>query len=75
MKIWIKDTDTPSYRLVKLNCEEHSDYDYLGDLNDDELREFFLHVQNDMDIDKNMNRIKYYGYLHLFIIKKQTEKI
>jgi hypothetical protein len=71
MKIWISDTQTKSHRLVRLNCEEHSDYKYLGDLNDDELRTFLLELQSDMNVDKNMKLIKYYGYLHLFIIAKK----
>ena len=71
MKIWISDTQTSSHRLVRLNCEEHSDYKYLGDLDDDELRDFFLSLQGDIDVQKNMKLIKYYGYLHLFIIQKK----
>lgn len=71
MKIWISDTQTPSHRLVKLNCEAHSDFVYLGDLNDDELKTLFLELQNDIDIDKNLKLIKYYGYLHLFILPKK----
>ena len=73
MKIWIEDTDTPSHRLVRLNCEEHSDYTYLGDLNDAELREFFLEVQSDMDVEKNIKLLHYYGYLHLFVIHKKKK--
>ena len=72
MKIWISDTQTPTHRLVRLNCEEHSDYRYLGDLDDNELRRFFLEVQDDMDVEKNIKLIKYYGYLHLFIIVKKV---
>lgn len=71
MKIWISDTQAKTHRLVKLNCEEHSDYSYFGDLNDSELREFFLDIQDDMDVDKNIKLIKYYGYLHLFVIAKK----
>jgi len=71
MKIWIEDRETKTYRNVKLNCETHSDFKYLGDLNDDELREFLLEIQDDMDVDKNIKLLKYYGYLHLFIIVKQ----
>ena len=70
MKIWISDTQTSSHRLVRLNCEEHSDYKYLGDLDDTDLATFFLELQNDIDVDKNIKLIKYYGYLHLFIIHK-----
>lgn len=70
MKIWMSDTQTPTHRLVRLNCAEHSDYKYIGEANDEELREFLLDIQDDMDVDKNIHLLKYYGYLHLFIIAK-----
>ncbi len=72
MKIWISDTQTPSYRLVRFNCEEHSDYKFLGDLNDEALKVFFLELQESMDVEQNLKKIKYYGYLHLFIIHKKV---
>ena len=72
MKIWISDRQTPSHRLVRLNCEEHSSYKYLGDLNDDALERFFLELKDDIDVEKNIKLIKYYGYLHLFIIHKKS---
>ncbi len=71
MKIWISDTQTQSHRLVKMNCEEHSDYIYLGDLDDEALENFFKSVDLTMDVAKNMKLIKYYGYLHLFVINKK----
>ena len=70
MKIWKQDTQTPTHRLVKLHCEEHSNYDYLGDLDTDGIKRFFLEIQQDMDIEKNLKLLNYYGYLHLFIVKK-----
>lgn len=71
MKIWIHDTQTPTHRLVKIHCEEHSDYRYFGDLDDNELKAFFLDVQSSIDVEKNMRLLKYYGYLHLFVIHKR----
>ncbi len=71
MKIYISDENTPTHRIVKLNVEEHSLFEYLGDLNDDELRDFFVSVKEDIDVEKNLKLIKYYGYLHLFVIKKK----
>ncbi len=70
MKIWISDTQASSHRLVRLNCEEHSDYKYLGDFNDNELSDFFLSLKDDIDVEKNIKLIKYYGYLHLLIFPK-----
>ncbi|WP_457745344.1 hypothetical protein [Sulfurimonas sp.] len=69
MKIWIIDTQTPTHRLVRVKCENQLGYEYLGDLNDNEIREFILSVKED-DVEKNMKLLHYYGYLHLFIIKK-----
>ena len=67
MKIWIHDTKTPTHRIIKLNCEEHSNFTFLGDLDDDEIRGFFKSVSSKIDIEKNLKLIHYYGYLHLFI--------
>ncbi len=71
MKIWISDAQTSTHRLVRLNCEEHSDYKYLGDFGDNELKDFFLSLKDDIDVEKNIKLIKYYGYLHLFILPKK----
>ncbi|MCD6173230.1 MAG: hypothetical protein J7J96_05470 [Sulfurimonas sp.] len=70
MKIWMSDINAVTHRLIKLNCMEHSDYRYLGEFDDEKLKSFFLEIQDDMDIEKNMKLIKYYGYLNIFIIHK-----
>lgn len=70
MKIWISDTKTPSHRIVKLNCEDHSGFQYLGDFNDENLKRYLLELQDSMNVEKNIKLIKYYGYLHLFILDK-----
>ena len=72
MKIWIHDTQSITHRIVKLNCEAHSDFKYLGDLDDDALREFLKSVQESLDIEKNVKLLHYYGYLHLFVIHKKS---
>jgi hypothetical protein len=71
MKIWTSDTQTPTHRLIKMHCEEHSDYNYLGDLDDEALEIFLKSVDLTMDVAKNIKLIKYYGYLHLFVINKK----
>ena len=69
MKIWISDTQTQAYRNIKLHCEKHSNFEYLGDLDDDELKIFLVSLKNDIDTQKNIKLLKYYGYIHLFIVK------
>jgi len=72
MKLWITNSDTPTHRLVRINCENQLGYKYLGDLSDKEIREFILSVKED-DIEKNIKLLNYYGYLHLFVIKKAKQ--
>jgi autonomous glycyl radical cofactor GrcA len=69
MKIWIQDENRANYRNIRLQCEAHSDYNYLGELSDDEFKEFLLEVKPDIDAEKNLKLMNYYGYLHLFVIK------
>lgn len=71
MKIWIDDTQTVTHRQIKLNCEDHSGYEYLGDLDDDAIRNFLQKAQSNIEIEKNLKLIHYYGYLHLFIIHRK----
>jgi uncharacterized protein YeaO (DUF488 family) len=69
MKLWISDIKTPTHRLVKIYGHKHSDYTYIGDLNDEELEEFFYSIEN-KNIQKNIDLLKYYGYLNIFVIAK-----
>ena len=71
MKIWISNTQTPTHKIVKLHCEDHSGYEYLGDLDDNELNNFFIDLKKDIDLEKNIKLLKYYGYLHLLIVNKK----
>ena len=69
MKLWMTDTQTPTHRLVRINCEEQLGYQYLGDLSESEIREL-LRSMKEEDVEKNMKLLQYYGYLHIFIIQK-----
>ena len=69
MKIWILQTDTPTHNIVRLNCEDHSDMEYLGEFEDEAFIEYLQTLQSDIDTQKNLKLIKYYGYLHLLLKK------
>jgi len=71
MKIYKRETQTPTHKIVRLNCEEHSDLEYVGDLSDEEVLDLFHSLSEDIDKEKNLKLLKYYGYLHL-LIKKDT---
>jgi len=67
MKLWINKIKTPTHHIVKLYAQEHSNYKYIGDLSDKELKELLVTLQEDIDLDKNLKLLSYYGYLNLFI--------
>lgn len=73
MKIWISQENTPTHRLVRFHGEQHSGYDYLGDLDDDEIIAVFKEIKPDLDLKKNLEMLKYFGYLHLFVITKREK--
>lgn len=71
MKIWIDKKQSKSHTQVKLHCEQHSGFEYLGDVDNDELAKYLVELQADIDVEKNVKLLNYYGYLHLFIIHKK----
>jgi len=70
MKLWLYKEQTPTYLTVKLHCEEHSSYTYVGDLNEEEIKQLLLQFDPTIDTQKNLKLLSYYGYLHLFVLKK-----
>jgi len=68
MKLWKQETQTKTHTIIRINAEEHCDMHYVGEFNDDAaLKEFFLSLDEKIDIEKNCKLLNYYGYLHLFI--------
>lgn len=72
MKLWISEEKTATYRLVRFNAEQHSELDYLGDLNDEEIKTLFKEIKPDLDLEENLKMLKYFGYLHLFVSTKKS---
>ena len=54
----MQDTRTPSHRIVRFNCEDHSNHDYVGDFTDDEFRKFLLELQDTIDVEKKPQTYK-----------------
>lgn len=70
MKLWMSDEKAPSHRLVRFYGEQHSGYAYLGDLDDEQIKALFKEIKPDLDLHKNLETLKYFGYLNLFVISK-----
>ncbi len=73
MKIWIQEENTKTHHIVHLNLEHHGKFEYLGDLNEEEQNTLLTKIKPDIDLETNLKMLKYYGYLHLFVIKKKKD--
>lgn len=71
MKVWISEEKAATHHLVRFYLEQHSDYSYLGDIEEDKLKEIMLKIKPDIDLDKSVQMLKYFGYLHIFVATKK----
>jgi len=71
MKIWTQITEGKKHKIVRFNCEEHSDMNYVGEFDDTAFKEYLQKLDGSIDVEKNLKLIKYYGYLHLFLSEKK----
>ena len=70
MKIWKYEESSPTHALVKLYAEDHGEGEFLGEFNEDEVRELIIGIKPDVNIESELQRLRYYGFLPLLIIKK-----
>jgi len=71
MKIWKQEEKTPTHHIVHLNLEHHGEFEYLGDLSEEELKSLLLDIKPDIDLEANLKNLYYFGFLHLFEFKKK----
>ncbi len=70
MKIWKYEESSASHALVKLYAEEHGEGEYIGEFSDEEAKALILSIKPDANIDKELHRLQYFGFLPLLVIKK-----
>lgn len=68
LKIWKYEEKSASHSLVKLYAEGHGEGEYLGEFTDDEARELILSIKPNIKIDKELHRLKYFGFLPILVI-------
>ncbi len=68
LKIWKYEERHSTHALIKLYAENHGEGEYLGEFTDDEAEELILGLKPDVKIDKELHRLKYFGFLPLLVI-------
>lgn len=70
MRIWKYEERHPTHALVKLYAEGHGEGELLGEFTDEEVKALILGIKPDVNIDKELHRLKYFGFLPLLVIYK-----
>jgi len=70
MTIWKHEENKPTHRLVKLYKEDHGEGEYMGDLEDKEIKQMILDIKPDIKIDQAFGTLDYFGMLPLLVMKK-----
>jgi len=71
MTIWKHEENKETHRLVKLYKEDHGEGEYMGDLEEEVIREMILEIKPDIKIDQAFGTLDYFGMLPLLVTKKQ----
>jgi len=71
MKLWIKDTSTPSHHIIYFTTESSENVQFFSDLDEDGFKAYLRSLSPKIDVEKHLKLINYFGYLHIFAKKEQ----
>ncbi len=71
MTIWKHKEEKETHLLVKLYKEDHGEGDYLGDLDEETIKQMILDIKPDINIDQAYGTWTYFGMLPILVTKKQ----
>jgi len=70
MTIWKYTEEKPTHLLVKLYKENHGEGDFLGNLEEEKIREMILEIKPDININQAFGTLAYFGMLPILVVKK-----
>ncbi len=70
MQIWKHEENKPTHRLVKLYKEDHGEGEYMGDLDEKNIKEMIVNIKPDINIDQSFGTLSYFGMLPILVTKK-----
>ena len=70
MTIWKYTEEKPTHLLVKLYKEDHGEGEYLGDMDEADIKAMIKEIKPDVNIGHAYGTLSYFGMLPLLVIKK-----
>ena len=71
MTIWKHEENTETHRLVKLYKEDHGEGTYMGNMDEESIKQMILEIKPDVNIDNAYGTLVYFGMLPLLVTKKK----
>lgn len=69
MTIWKYSEEKPTHLLVKLYREDHGEGLFLGDLDEEVVKELILEIKPDININQAFGTLSYFGMLPILVTK------
>ena len=70
MKLWIKDTSTPTHHIIYYTTEPSENVRFFKELDDEGFKAYLRSLSSKIDVEKHLKLISYFGYLHIFAKKE-----
>jgi len=71
MTIWKYEENTETHLLVKLYKEEHGEGEFLGDLEEEVIKQMILEIKPDININQAFGTLAYFGMLPILVSKSK----
>ena len=71
MKLWIKNTSTPSHHIIYFTTEASENVQFFKDVDENGFKDYLKSLSSEIDVEKHLKLINYFGYLHIFAKKEQ----
>jgi len=69
MTIWVYKEEKETHLLVKFYKENHGEGEYIGDLDEESIRQMILEIKPDINADQAYGTLSYFGLLPILVIK------
>ena len=72
MTIWKYEESKDTHRLVKIYKEDHGEGEYMGDLDEERIKQMILEIKPDIDIVQAYGTLAYFGMLPILVTKQSS---
>ncbi len=69
MKIWKYKEEKETHLLVKLYKEDHGEGEFLGDIEEEDIKKMILEIKPNINIDQAFGTLTYFGLLPILVVK------